>query len=335
VWRRIKLQLKAIMSTARTFGSTGSGACIVPERLCYSERRSAGLPIMEFRGVYAAAITPRGKQGEVDFGTAFELIDFLCKAGVRGIVWFGPAGEYPAFRMEERSRLVYLARKRSRVPVLASVGSATLDASVELACSARDGGVDAVLIPPPLFFRYGEHELREFFLRFARQVPGVPIVVSNTPGYTSGIGGGTAAALLKTGLFAAIEDASASLELFAHLPRSALLAGSETGIARVRPVAIISSAACAIPELVLALDRALTADDPPQIASLDEMLQQMAAWTARFPLPVILKTALEMRGLKIGPPGVPVSAETEKDLEGFREWFTASVASLTRKPLHV
>src|ERR1041385_5951353 len=112
---------------------------------------------MEFRGVYAAAVTPRGKQGEVDFGAAFELIDFLCKAGVSGIVWFGPAGEYPAFRAEERSRLVYLARKRSRVPVLAGVGSATLDASVELACSARDSGAEAVVVPPPLFFDYGQH----------------------------------------------------------------------------------------------------------------------------------------------------------------------------------
>src|SRR5690349_16671312 len=136
---------------------------------------------MEFRGVYAAAITPRGKQGELDFGAAFELVDFLCAAGVSGIVLFGPAGEYPAFRVEERCRLVYLARKRSRVPILAGVGSATLDASVEMASSARDSGADGVLIPAPLFFRYSEPDVRDFFLQFAGQAPGVPIVVSNTP----------------------------------------------------------------------------------------------------------------------------------------------------------
>ena len=69
------------------------------------------------RGVNAAAITPRGKQGDVDFGAAFELIDYLCACGVRGIVFFSPAGEYPSLSIEERGRLLYLACKRSRVPL--------------------------------------------------------------------------------------------------------------------------------------------------------------------------------------------------------------------------
>jgi len=200
----------------------------------------------EFRGVYAAAITPRGKQGEVDFGAAFELVDFLCKAGVHGIGVFGAAGEYPSFRVEERCRLTYLAAKRSRVPLLAGVGSATLDVSVNLARNARDAGVAGVLIPPPGFFRYGQDELREYFLQFTDQVPSVPILVSNTPEYTSGIDAATASALLKTGLFAGIEDASPELDLYAHLPGSALLAGSDARIARVRPAAMLSSSACAM-----------------------------------------------------------------------------------------
>ena len=90
----------------------------------------------EFQGVHVAAITPRGKQGEVDLGAAFELIDYFCSAGLRGIVLFGDSGEYPAFNPDERSRLLYLAVKRSRVPVLAGIGSATLDVSLDLAREA-------------------------------------------------------------------------------------------------------------------------------------------------------------------------------------------------------
>src|SRR5579872_7178589 len=106
-----------------------------------------------FPGVNVSAITPRGKQGEVDLGAAFELIDHLCAARVRGIALFGETGEYPAFNIDERSRLVYLAVKRSRVPVLVGVGSATLELSVALAREARDAGAAAILIPPPFFFR--------------------------------------------------------------------------------------------------------------------------------------------------------------------------------------
>ena len=101
-----------------------------------------------FQGVQAAAITPRGKHGEVDFGAAFELVDHLCKGGVQGILLFGPPGEYPAFAADERARLVYLAVKRSRVPVLAGVGAATLDTSLELAREARDAGAGALVLPP-------------------------------------------------------------------------------------------------------------------------------------------------------------------------------------------
>jgi dihydrodipicolinate synthase/N-acetylneuraminate lyase len=51
---------------------------------------AAGGPLIDDHGVYVAAITPRGKHGDVDFGAVFELIDFLCAARVRGIVFFAP-----------------------------------------------------------------------------------------------------------------------------------------------------------------------------------------------------------------------------------------------------
>src|SRR3954447_3322260 len=97
-------------------------------------------------GVIAAALTPRGKNGDVDFGAAFELIDHLCAARVCGIALFTAAGEYPAFTLEERTRLVYLAAKRSRVPVFAGAGSITLDDSVNLAREAQHAGAAGIFL---------------------------------------------------------------------------------------------------------------------------------------------------------------------------------------------
>ena len=87
------------------------------------------------QGVNAAAITPRGKTGDINFGAIFELIDYLCSARVEGIALFTAWGEYPALKVDDRARLTHLAVKRSRVPVLAGVGSATLDHSLALSCS--------------------------------------------------------------------------------------------------------------------------------------------------------------------------------------------------------
>ena len=94
----------------------------------------------EDHGVIVAALTPRGQKGDLDFGAAFELIDHLCAAQVRGIALFTAAGEYPAFSLEERTRVLYLAAKRSRVPLYAGVGSIGLDDSLSLAREARRAG---------------------------------------------------------------------------------------------------------------------------------------------------------------------------------------------------
>src|SRR5437773_1767268 len=113
----------------------------------------------DFKGVIVAALTPCDKDGDLDLGSAFELIDFLSKAGVAGLALFTATGEYPALGPDERARLAYLASKRSRVPVLAGVGSATLDHSLGLAREARDSGVAALLVPPPFFFPYQQDDI--------------------------------------------------------------------------------------------------------------------------------------------------------------------------------
>src|SRR5678816_721909 len=95
-------------------------------------------------GILAAAVTPREPKGGVDFSAAFEQFDFLGRAQVEGIVLFTAAGEYPAFSLEERGRLLYLALKRSRVPVYSAIGSITLDDSLTLAREARRAGAEGL-----------------------------------------------------------------------------------------------------------------------------------------------------------------------------------------------
>src|SRR5579872_2017211 len=146
----------------------------------------------DIQGVYAAAITPRGGHGEIDFGASFELIDFLCRGGINGIALYAPTGEFAALSSVERSRLVYLAVKRSRVPVLVGVGSATLDASLALAREAQDAGAAGLLLPPPHFFRYDQDDLREYYLQFAQHLgSGTATYLSQLPTPCTGLDDGT------------------------------------------------------------------------------------------------------------------------------------------------
>jgi 4-hydroxy-tetrahydrodipicolinate synthase len=291
----------------------------------------------EDHGVLAAALTPRGRRGDLDFGAAFELIDFLCAAQVQGIVLFAAAGEYPAFGIEERTRLLYLAVKRSRLPLYACVGAVSLDDSLCLAREAFKAGVAGVLLPPPHFYRYRQEEMREFYLQFVSQTPkGSATYIANTPSVTTPIDPETALELLSTGQFAGIEDPGADSRCFAG-QTWCWLAGDDSTAARARSAGArgtVSSAANAAPELVRALDCAVRTGNLDESTRLDGMLQEFHAWETRFAQPVILKVAAELRGLKVGPLPVPVSPERGRVLDEFRDWFRAWLPAVKKLSAH-
>jgi 4-hydroxy-tetrahydrodipicolinate synthase len=273
----------------------------------------------DFQRLYASAVTPRNPDGEVNMGAAFELIDFLCAAKVGGIALFTATGEYPAFQPEERARLVYLAVKRSRVPVLVGVGSATLDVTVNLAREAREAGASAVLVPPPLLFASDAEDLMEFFGEFcARLGGGIPVFAAGVEDWDAIADSG----LLKNDLHGLL-DATSVAALLGRIEPGRLLFSHESAFHRARSsgAGILSSAACAVPEILMSLDRAMCASQYEHLETLDRTLREFLDWMYKFPPPVLLKTATELRGIKIGPLAVPLSSEKQKLLAHFREWF--------------
>lgn len=289
-------------------------------------------PDIAIGGVYVAAVTPfREKCYDADGGAMLELVDFLAEAGVNGITLLGSTGEFLHITVEDRTRLVQLAVKRSRVPVLAGVSHSTLDGAIELGRAAMEAGAEGLLVMPPYFFRYSQDDIQEYYLQFAAAVgPEARIFLYNIPAFTSEIGIETATGLLSTGQFAGMKDSSGQFAYFERLLAVSkdkpftLLIGNDRIYARARPAGahgIVSGVACAAPELLVALERAVQQNLQPEIVRLDKLLQEFIAWHDRFPTPVVIKTAVSARGLKAGPLAVPLGPASRKRLDEFREWF--------------
>lgn len=283
-------------------------------------------------GVFPAAITPHHpKTHEADYAGALELVDFLTNAGVDGICIFGSTGEFINYSFAERHRLLSLAVKRSRVPIIAGVSHSTISGALQLADDAIQAGADALMLMPPYFFRYEQSEVEEFYRIFARETSdAVPILLYNIPGFTTGIEIETVRRLFETGRFAGIKDSSGDWAFFERLLALrnevpfALFGGPELLVGRSLHAGadgIISGCACAVPELVVNIHRAVRAGDRELADSLDARLIDFATRVGQFPWPVAVRRATELRGQKSGPPNVPLSPAKQQELNEFSAWF--------------
>ena len=288
------------------------------------------MPLLE--GVYAAAVTPRrlGMQ-DINLGVLWELMDFQCDRGIQGIVLLGATGEFLHYSTSERMRMTGLAPRRSRVPVLINVSHSTLDGAVELAQAAASSGAAGVLLMPPYFYRYGDEALRMFYARFAEEadIP-IPTLLYNLPQFTNSVSADVIESLLRDGLIHGIKDSSGDPDLMSKLIALrrelsfTLMVGNDNLFARALPEGVsgvISGVACAVPELLLALARAVTAQNSERASQMEVRLGEIIGWIDRFPVPVAIKEGITARGLKMGPHAVPLSADQTKLVVEFREWF--------------
>ena len=285
----------------------------------------------EFRGVAAALLTPRSAEGVVDLEAIERNADFALARGASGVVPGGGTGEYFDLSPEQRKaiveRLVPVARGRGLL--IAGIGAATIAEAVDLAHHALEAGADAVLLPGPHFYRYGNDELGQYFREAARAIGG-PVILYNLAGFLSPIHEDLAAELLQSEAgIVGIKDSSGTLDILRRLTREGLdcarLQGHDARLAESFREGLVDGAisgpAGVMPEMSAALFR--TWGDAPAFARAtgfnDEFLDQLQ----RFPYPWALKWVAERRGL--GSPALPFPlspAQQESKLE-FLDWFDA------------
>ncbi|HYI94583.1 MAG TPA: dihydrodipicolinate synthase family protein [Bryobacteraceae bacterium] len=298
------------------------------------------------QGLYAAAVTPRrlGTQ-DINLGATWDLIDYLVAHGTQGIVLLGCTGEFLHFSTSERMRLMGVAVKRSRVPVIFNCSHSSFDGVVELSQSADAAGAAAVLVMPPYFFKYSQQQTLDFYRQFAETAQlECPLLLYNIPQFTGPIEFDTAAALFREGVAQGIKDSSGNLPFFQQLQelrrqqQFALMLGNDTLVVPARSGGcdgIISGVACALPELLIALDRAAVAGVTEVATRLEARLRQFIEQIDRLPTPVGVKEATAARGLKLGPHSLSCGGTFQKDIDAFREWFKDWLPAVLNECKHV
>tara|TARA_B100001167_G_scaffold185058_1_gene144951 strand:- start:794 stop:1654 length:861 start_codon:yes stop_codon:yes gene_type:complete len=129
-----------------------------------------------------ALVTPF-KNGEVDFDTLKDLVEWHIAEGSHGLVPVGTTGESPTLTHDEHETIIETVVKAvaGRIPVIAGAGSNNTVEGVRFMRFAQKVGADAALVVTPYYNKPTQEGLIAHFTAL-HDCCDLPIIIYNIPG---------------------------------------------------------------------------------------------------------------------------------------------------------
>ena len=134
-----------------------------------------------FKGSMVALVTPFSN-GELDFDTLKDLIEWHIDQGTNGLVPVGTTGESPTLSHDEHQRVVEFVVKTTngRIPVIAGAGSNNTAEAITLTQHAEKVGADGALVVTPYYNKPTQTGLYAHF-KAIHDATNLPIIIYNIP----------------------------------------------------------------------------------------------------------------------------------------------------------
>jgi len=222
-----------------------------------------------FTGAMVALITPF-RDGEVDYKTLEELVDFQLENGIDAIVPCGTTGESPTLTHEENKKVIEWVVKAvgGKTIVIGGTGSNSTAEAIEMTAFAKKVGADASLQVCPYYNKPTQEGFYQHFNAIAEEVD-LPMILYNIPGRCGGTGltAQTVARLAEIENVVAIKEATGKLDMASEIANRCditILSGDDSltlPIASVGGKGVISVVANIVPADVKAMTDLILAGD--------------------------------------------------------------------------
>jgi len=136
-----------------------------------------------FNGSITALITPFTAQGDIDWKSFDDFVEWQIEQGTNGVVPVGTTGESPTLSHDEHKQVVRRCVEivNKRIPVIAGTGSNNTIEALEFTQEAMDDGADAALVVTPYYNKPTQDGMIAHYKTLAEAV-NIPIIIYNVPG---------------------------------------------------------------------------------------------------------------------------------------------------------
>lgn len=285
--------------------------------------------MVKFGKVLTAMVTPFNQDLEIDYQRTQELVVRLIESGSDGVIVSGTTGESPTLTKKEKLNLFRAVVEAigGKGTVIAGTGSYNTAESIELTKEAEKTGVDGLLLVAPYYNKPSQEGLYRHFKEIVGATS-LPAIIYNIPGRTGvNISADTIVRLAEIDNIVGVKESSGNLaqvgEIFEKTPSDFLIYSGDDALTlpvlSIGGVGVISVAGHIagrkISEMVTAFERGDIGKAAEINASLGPLFRALFINTN----PIMVKTACNLVGLKVGGLRLPLVEASEKETEVMRE----------------
>lgn len=286
--------------------------------------------MLRIEGLGTALVTPF-RDGAVDYASYEALVRRQVAAGVDFLVPLGSTAETPCLEDDEKVRLLDMTRRLFSGPVVAGVGTNSLQATLRNIRLLEPYGADAWLVVVPYYNKPTQEGMYQYFKAVAESTDKA-VILYNVPGRTgSNIKPETVLRLTRIPNIIAIKEASGDVNQILKIRREApadftVLSGNDD---QTLPLVasgcngVISVASNLAPVQMAALCEALRKGDMAEAVRLNNALMPLydACFVESNPIPA--KGALCALGLCANELRLPLTPATPPTVEKMRSVLAA------------
>jgi 4-hydroxy-tetrahydrodipicolinate synthase len=274
----------------------------------------------KFRGCGTALITPF-RNGAVDYDAFAALVDRQVAGGIDFLVPLGTTGETPCLSDEEKIKILHVTGEHAAgLPIVAGVGTNSLEHTIANIKLLEPHGVDAFLVVVPYYNKPPQEGMYQYFKAVAESTSKA-VLLYNVPGRTgANLEAATTLRLAQVDNIIGIKEASSNrgqiLDIIAGRPEGFLvLSGNDDEtfpLMKAGADGVISVASNIAPALVADLAHAMMEGKIEKAAGLHDKLSPLFRNCFVESNPIPAKAALAAMGMMANELRLPLVPAQQK-----------------------